>query len=255
MRRSLQICFLALAVCVLADEQTLSREQDFKSQQRRYPRVRAAFAEKYDSLTVHFREQSLQYPPSEIFLRIIKDESVLELWVGGDESGKLSLFETYPICYFSGQLGPKRKQGDLQLPEGLYHIDRFNPASQFHLSLGINYPNASDRIFSDKRRPGGDIFIHGACVSIGCAAMTDERIKEIYILAVEARNNGQRKIPVFIYPTRMNEAGMHKLDELAGENSDRREFWQNLKESFVVFEREQQVPNWRVDSKGQYVMN
>lgn len=252
MRRPILICLLALAICVLAIEQTASRELDFKSQQRRYPRVRAAFAEKSDALKTLFQDKSLQFPPAELFLRIIKDEDILQVWVRGDDSTAFSIFQSYPICYFSGELGPKRQQGDLQLPEGLYHIDRFNPASRFHLSLGINYPNASDRILGNRRSLGGDIFIHGDCVSIGCAAMTDERIKEIYVLAVESKNNGQRQIPVFIYPTQMNDAGMQKLQGLAGNDEAKWQFWQNLKESFSVFERTRQIPRWQVDRQGRY---
>src|SRR5690606_11025729 len=99
---------------------------------------------------------------------------------------KFTLVKTYPVCSSSGLPGPKRKKGDRQTPEGFYHIDRFNPQSAFHLSLGINYPNSSDKILGHSD-PGGDIFIHGSCVTIGCVPLTDDLIKEVYVLAVEAK--------------------------------------------------------------------
>jgi murein L,D-transpeptidase YafK len=95
--------------------------------------------------------------------------------------------KTYTVCATSGLIGPKRMQGDLQIPEGFYYIDRFNPYSNFYLSLGINYPNTSDRILGDKNNLGGDIFIHGDCVTIGCLPITDSEIKELYIFCVEAK--------------------------------------------------------------------
>lgn len=101
------------------------------------------------------------------------------------------LIKDYQICSLSGELGPKRQQGDLQVPEGFYWIDRFNPASNFYLSLGINYPNQFDRILGKSGELGGDIFIHGGCVTIGCIPITDDKIKELYLIAVEAKSNGQ----------------------------------------------------------------
>lgn len=119
---------------------------------------------------------------------------------------------TYPFCASSGILGPKRKEGDRQIPEGIYYINHFNPVSNFHLSLGINYPNPSDKILSDPAQPGESFYIHGNCVTIGCIPISDDKIKELYILAVEAYNNGQVKIPVHIFPDRLpNEAAIKKL--------------------------------------------
>lgn len=174
----------------------------FKTEQLRHARVRKAYQEKEALLRDLFRERNLVYPPKRIFIRIFKSELDLEVWTLCERDSTFHLVNNYPVCGLSGSLGPKRRQGDLQVPEGFYHIDRFNPVSNFHLSLGINYPNESDVILGESANLGGDIFIHGGCATIGCIPMTDEWIKEIYVLAVEARNNGQPRVPVHIFPMR-----------------------------------------------------
>src|SRR5687767_4805391 len=136
---------------------------DFAAEQKRYPRVKGAFQSKESELRQHFTKEGLAFPPREIFLRVFKKEKELELWTKDPAKG-WTRAKSYPFCYASGNLGPKRKQGDLQVPEGFYHVDRFNPSSNFHLSLGVSYPNQSDRILGRKGELGGDIFIHGDCV-------------------------------------------------------------------------------------------
>jgi murein L,D-transpeptidase YafK len=141
------------------------------------------------------REQFHKYPPKTLFIRAFKQERELEIWAG---ARKLRLIKTYPILAASGVLGPKLQRGDRQVPEGWYHINRFNPRSRFHLSLGINYPNDADRIRSAGRDPGDDIFIHGSNKSIGCLAMGDLAIEEIYGLACDMKS----RIQVLILPSR-----------------------------------------------------
>ena len=102
----------------------------------------------------------------------------MEVWIKEASKDYYVLLNTYDFCTTSGTLGPKRKEGDLQIPEGIYTINHFNPQSNFYLSLGINYPNASDKILSDPVHPGGDIYLHGNCVTIGCIPLTDDKIKE-----------------------------------------------------------------------------
>ena len=155
--------------------------------------------------------------------------------------------EEFPIAGMSGNLGPKRKEGDLQVPEGLYYIDRFNPQSRFRLSLGINYPNASDRIRSDKSKPGGDIFIHGDTKSIGCLAMTDEVIDQIYVLALEAKAAGQSQIPVHIFPFKLTERSLAPR-----QTSPWIEFWKELEPAYRQFERTRYVPSFKVGADGSY---
>ncbi len=142
-------------------------------------RVERAYRLAGDQVQVLCEKAKITYPPKRIFIRVFKAERQLEVWGSNGGTQPFVLVHTYPIAGMSGALGPKRKEGDLQVPEGFYLIDRFNPQSRFRLSLGLNYPNASDRKRSDAQRPGGDIFIHGDNRSIGCLAMTDSKIDQI----------------------------------------------------------------------------
>lgn len=139
--------------------------------------------------------------PSKIFLIAYKQERNLELWFEREPNKPYVLFNTFTIAAMSGGPGPKRKEGDRQVPEGVYHIESFNPSSRFHLSLRVSYPNSSDKIRSDQKHPGSDIYIHGDNRSIGCLAMTDPIIEEIYLLALSAKKS---TIPVYIFPCRMS---------------------------------------------------
>lgn len=181
----------------------------------------------------------------EIFLRAFKRERTLEVWVKGKDTPEYKLLITYPFCTSSGELGPKRREGDLQIPEGVYKINHFNPYSNFYLSLGVNYPNASDRILGDKERPGGAIYIHGNCVSIGCIPITDEKIKELYILAVESRNAGQAEIPVHIFPGK-------EIKELIVEFPEHGAFWRNLQIVYEDFEQTKKLRTAFVRASGEY---
>lgn len=223
----------------------------FKAGQRRFPRVRAALSAKSAVVAQTFKSAGLAFPPERIFLRIFKHENQVELWAGG-RKGKLSRVKVYPVCYASGEPGPKRRRGDEQVPEGFYHIDRFNPRSNFLLSLGLNYPNRSDRILGHKGDLGGDIFIHGSCVSVGCVAITDALIQEVYIIAVEARNRGQRRIPVHVFPRRMDTEGMAALTKEAGTGAERLAFWRNLQDGYTFFEDKRVLPRVSVGRDGRY---
>jgi murein L,D-transpeptidase YafK len=177
-------------------------------------------------------------------VRIFKESRELELWVEND--GRFALFRTYEICTFSGHLGPKLRTGDLQSPEGFYFVtpDRMNPASRFHLSFNLGYPNAYDRHHG---RTGGFLMVHGDCVSIGCYAMTDAQIEEIYTLADAALRQGQPFFRVHIFPFRMTVRNMQRHRD-----SRWREFWRNLEEGYDFFERHGRPPNVEVRN-GKYV--
>lgn len=226
--------------------------QSFKSEQLRYERVREAYKEKEARVKAIFTQKEMSFPPVRILFRIIKSESVLEVWSASAKNDPMKLVKTYRICSYSGSLGPKRRQGDLQMPEGFYYIDRFNPASSYFLSLGINYPNSSDRVLGNQEDPGGDIFIHGDCVSIGCAAMTTPVIKELYIMAVEAKANGQRQIPVYIFPNRMTEDAMADLAKISQGRPELDAFWKNLHKGFQIFEDTKRIPTIIVQPDGLY---
>lgn len=175
---------------------------------------------------------------SPMFVRIFKEESQLELWkVKGD--GQYALFKTYPICKWSGQLGPKQSQGDKQSPEGFYTVSasQLNPNSNYYLAFNIGFPNAYDRAHG---RTGKHIMVHGNCKSVGCFAMTDAYMEEIYILAREAFKGGQDTFQVQALPFRMTAANLtrHKDSQWAG-------FWKDLKAGYDAFERAKLPP--RVD--------
>ena len=232
----------------------------FKEDQKKYSRVRTAYHEKESQIKKLFAEKNLPYPPKKIFIRIFKKENLLELWAFSGQDSRFHLVKKYKVCSYSGKenpasgtLGPKRQEGDGQIPEGFYHVDRFNPVSSFYLSLGLNYPNRSDEILGKKGNPGCDIFIHGSCVTIGCIPITDDKIKELYPVAVEARNGGQKKIPVHIFPTRLNDEGMATLREKFSDNATLISFWENLKPGFDYFERNRRLPRVRVASNGKYL--
>jgi murein L,D-transpeptidase YafK len=188
-------------------------------------------------------------PGTPIFIRAFKSEQQLEVWI--QDSLEFRHFRTYPICRVPGLLGPKRKEGDLQVPEGLYWIEVFNPKSSYHLSMGINYPNASDRILSDPKKPGGEIYIHGNCVSVGCLPITDEKIRELYLLAADARDAGQQQIPVHIFPCRMTPENRQNL--LATNRPELLPFWDNLGEAYDFFEQRKILPTYTVEpATGRY---
>ena len=164
-----------------------------------------------------------------ILVRAYKKESELEVWKRGS-NGKYALLKTYPICRWSGQLGPKTREGDRQVPEGFYTVTpaQMNPNSNFYLSFDTGYPNAFDRSFG---RNGGDIMVHGSCSSRGCFAMTDQNIAEIYAIAREALGAGQRGFQFQSYPFRMTAENLakHRMDQNIA-------FWKNLKEGYDTFE-------------------
>ena len=187
---------------------------------------------------------------SEIFIRVFKHEKRLELWMKKDSV--FGLFRTYPICFVPGKLGPKRKQGDLQVPEGVYFIDAFNPKSNFHLSMRVNYPNESDLHFSDKEKPGGEIYIHGACASVGCIPIEDPNIDELYLLALDAIKGGQEKIPVHIFPCRLDDMNLQDLIDSNFFNRSNCVFWESLQPVYKYFEQKRVVPEVVVNEQGRY---
>ncbi len=216
-------------------------QQSFKSQQLNFDRVRVAYAEKEAGMKQLLNQQNIMPDSLEIFIRVIKNEKLLELWGKNINEREFQLITTYDFCAFSGVLGPKLKRGDRQIPEGFYQIDRFNPASKFYLSLGINYPNSTD-LMSGLTDPGGDIFIHGGCETIGCIPITDDKIKELYIFAIEARNNGQKEISVHIFPARLTEKEMEYLQKSYQKNPELIEFWIGLQLGFQYFETQKTLP-------------
>lgn len=228
------------------------QQESFKQTQLKEARVKIAYQHAEDSVKKHFAENHLSMDNFQMFIRAFKKEAVLEVWVKEKNAGTFALLHTYDFCATSGVLGPKRKQGDLQIPEGVYQINHFNPVSNFYLSLGINYPNASDLILSDKKKPGNAIYIHGGCATIGCIPITDEGIKELYVTAVEAKNNGQQKIPVHIFPSHLEPGVVEKLVNEQQADAKTAAFWKNLEGIYRDFQLSKKLRPVRVNSSGVY---
>ncbi len=170
-----------------------------------------------------------------IFMRIFKDPGTLEVWVQNDK-GSFTRFASYSICYFSGTLGPKLKEGDNQSPEGFYKIKarQLNPNSSYHLSFNLGFPNAYDKFH---KRTGHALMVHGNCVSIGCYAMTDAYIDEIFTLAYFALKHGQTSFQVHSFPFALTDENLKKA-----KSSLWYPFWKNLKEGYDFFERTKTLP-------------
>ena len=169
-----------------------------------------------------------------VFVRIFKQEAVLELWMEGDQGWRL--FQSYPICRFSGRLGPKLKEGDRQAPEGFYQVasGQLNPNSRHHLSFNLGFPNAFDRAHG---RTGSALMVHGGCSSSGCYAMTNPVMGEIWSLVTSALRNGQNSFQVQAFPFRMTGAA---LEDAAGHPDAA--FWRELKRGYDLFETTQMPP-------------
>ena len=188
----------------------------------------------------------------ELFIRAFKAEQILEVWIRSGAELPWQNFKTYSFCRSSGTLGPKRQEGDRQIPEGIYFIDRFNPKSKYHLSLGLNYPNTSDRILGHPKMPGSDIFIHGGCETVGCIPITDAGMEEVYLLASWARDKGQKNIPVHIYPFRFHEENWNTYEP---EYPQHQALWRSLERIYLEFERSGQLPEVMISVGGEYVIN
>ncbi|RYF81788.1 MAG: hypothetical protein EOO03_16420 [Chitinophagaceae bacterium] len=220
-------------------------------------RVAEAFNRSADSVKKQFEKQNLVWPPAEMYVRSFKYDRQLEIWVKGNSKEPFKLFKTYKVCMQSGTMGPKRMEGDYQVPEGFYYINEFNPNSNYHLSLGLNYPNASDKILSDGSRPGSNIYIHGNCVSTGCIPISDIPIEEVFIIASAVREQEQQEfIPVHVFPIRYNvKKSVEYLDNITKDNEALLAFNNNIKAAFEYFELKKKLPIIMVNQKGEYVFN
>ncbi len=218
-------------------------------------------------LAAHTTEPVLRPAPPEVFneperparfnmgapayVRIFKKEGELELWL--KVNGRYSLYRTFPICKWSGRLGPKVKEADYQSPEGFYSVSarQLNPHSNYHLAFNVGYPNAFDR---QNGHTGGLVMVHGNCKSVGCFAMTDKGIEEIYGFVAAALSAGQREVPVHIFPFRMTDAAIARetggggagfmsfFATDGGNGAQWAGFWRNLKEGYDLFQQTGEPP-------------
>jgi murein L,D-transpeptidase YafK len=234
---------------------SVTAQNAFVDYQKSFQKVSDVFKRKEDTLKKQFAARKLQWPARYVYLRSFKYDSEMEVWVKNTAEEEYQLFKTYKVCALAGTLGPKRIEGDYQVPEGFYYINEFRPNSAYHLSLGLNYPNAADRILADSLQPGGDIYIHGSCVTQGCIPITNPQIEELYIITSHARGLGEDFIPVHIYPVRFtNPKSVAYLDKVMKDDGDLKNFEKNLKQVFDYFEVTHQLPIVGVNTKGEYVI-
>ena len=226
-------------------------DNSFKNSQIKYKNVKTAYAKKWDELQKLLKEKGIDQKNFEIHIRSFKYEKQLEVWSRNKGDIKYVLLKTIAICASSGNLGPKRKEGDLQVPEGFYEVAWFNPMSDYHLGLKINYPNKSDLILA-QGKPGGDIMIHGNCVTIGCIPLQDDPIEELYVLCVESKNK-KNAIGVSIYPCKLNKQNFESLNKQYSNDKEKIKFWTNLKSVYQFFEDNKNMPKITVAKSGDYV--
>ena len=204
---------------------------------------------------------------SQVFVRIFKQDKKLELWIKKDKT--FEIFKMYPICEYSGELGPKIKNGDRQAPEGIYKIKKnlLNPNSKLHLGINIGYPNEYDRYY---KRNGSAIMIHGGCVSVGCYAMTDSLIEEIYVIFEESLKHN-KYVSVHIYPFELTSKNIDNHNNYIDtsfigsllafiQNSPKYKynefipFWKELKAAYDFFEENKILPSIQIIN-GHYVIS
>lgn len=227
---------------------SLAAQTGFKTAQLAYARVKAAYDSKWSVLQADMRAAGFDPADFDLYIRVFKKEKDLQVWMKKKSETSYRLFRTYEVCASSGSLGPKRKEGDGQVPEGFYTLDLFNPSSNYYLSLRVSYPNASDVILKSGKSAGGAIMVHGNCVTIGCLPMTDDKIKEIYVLCVEARNR-QRPLNIDIFPAKLTDAN---LKQLVASYPQHAAFWQSLKPRYSRFEENKNLAPYTIDRKGIY---
>lgn len=230
-------------------------QNSFVDYQKSFAKVADVFRRKEDTLRKQFESKGLIWPAKYIYIRSFKFDSQLEVWVKNSIREPFKLFKTFKVCALAGSLGPKRMAGDYQVPEGFYYINEFKPNSTYHLSLGLNYPNTSDKMLSDSLYPGGDIYIHGSCVTEGCIPITDDQIEDLYVITSYARAMGQDYIPVHIFPVQFNNpASVTYLENFLKIYRSYKPLATSLEAAYQYFEKNRQVPVVMVNPRGQYLI-
>jgi murein L,D-transpeptidase YafK len=218
-------------------------------------RIHTLFEKQETRLKIEFIADGLHWSTFQMHIRSFKQEAQLEVWVRNNSKDPFQLFKTYKVCALSGTLGPKRKEGDYQVPEGFYFINEFRPNSNYHLALGLNYPNAADKKWSDSLHPGNEIYIHGGCITVGCIPIQNHQIEELYVLARTAFKNKQAFIPVHIFPMRYNgEKADKTIRKFAEYTPGYDKLSASLKSVYNHFETTKRLPLIGVDADGKYVV-
>ncbi|MGZ3862584.1 MAG: L,D-transpeptidase family protein [Bacteroidia bacterium] len=235
------LIFLLLGIAAAA-------QPTFLKQQLKYPKVKQSYTEKWATISKNLKAMGVDSANYKVLIRIFKEEKLLEVWLKSKNADKYIQYGTYDICRSSGDPGPKRTEGDYQVPEGFYKVNFFNAFSDYYLGMQINYPNQSDVILG-KRPFGGQIMIHGNCVTIGCVPITDDKIKELYLICLFSKGAGN-DVSVDGYPFKLTSANMEK----AKISADKKlfDFWINLKVVYDYFEKSHRVPVIGIEESGSY---
>jgi murein L,D-transpeptidase YafK len=211
-------------------------------------RIQTALTQKGKLVQENLKTHQLDSTDLNILFVAYKDLDKLDLFAKSTSQENYKLIQHYEICARSGKLGPKKAEGDKQVPEGFYSINCFNPKSKFYLSLGLDYPNAYDLAH---HYTGSDIFIHGKCETVGCLPMTDDLMKEIYLYALWAKDAGQQQIPVYIFPFEMTEENILTYKSQVDEETYA--FWQNIQKGYFLFQESKKEVYFKVvDNKYQF---
>ena len=233
--------------------QFVQAQNSFVDYQKSFVRVAKAFSNCEEKLKNQFAEKGLEWPVQQVYIRSFKYNSELQVWVKKNNADTFTHFKNYKICALAGTMGPKRMEGDYQVPEGFYYINEFNANSTYHLSLGLNYPNPSDKLLSDAMRPGGEIYIHGSCVTVGCIPLTDPMIEELYVLTTHAKASGQDFIPVHIFSAKYDDKKSNEyLEPLFQRDASLKTFEHQLKRVYDFFNQKKKLPVVAVLPSGEY---
>lgn len=235
-----------------------SQAQTFRDMQLRHDRVYNAYRQSDFSLRQKFEAVGVSYPPKFIYWRAFKTEKELELWASDDPYQPHKLIHTYNICRLSGLAGFKAREGDEQIPEGIYYINRYNPYSDYYLSFRLSYPNGVDSFWGYRPSLGGQIYVHGECATIGCLPMTDSFIGEIYWASVQAQSYQGfiSRIPVHVFPFRPKNKVLALKDvNWAGNYFQNEKRWNNLFFAYYHFERARFPAKGYHDNLGYYLFD
>jgi murein L,D-transpeptidase YafK len=227
----------------------------FREEQLNFIRVKEAYADKEKIVIKTLAGHSISRNNLRIYLRVFKTEKKIELWAKNTSDPVFELIKEFSICDISGDVGPKRRSQDLQVPEGFYHISDLNPYSKYFLSMQINYPNASDSIRGVHGHLGNQIFIHGDCISSGCIAIANDRIKELFVYCIEAYNSGQKEIDLTIFPARLNDSKYSGLKSRYSKDKDKISLWSDLKKSYNLFNQTKVPPTVKFLPDGTHDLN
>ena len=234
--RLLLLSFPLFLLCLAMPSNT------FREKEMNFTRVREAYNDKGKIVYKNLAGHSISRDSLRIYLRAFKTEKIIELWAKNIADSSFALIREFPICDLSGSVGPKRRYRDLQVPEGFYKISGLNPFSKYYLSMEINYPNASDSIRGIHGHLGNHIFIHGSCISSGCLAITNERIKELFVYCIEAFNSGQQEIGITLFPTKLSDANYSGLTANFSKDKDKISLWGDLRKSYDLFNQTRVEP-------------